>query len=615
MTSLLDGFLSLANPTNKLEKGADALRPEGASPDTQDVLSVATEDAKLLEQASAWKKKWEKEEGSLRKKREEAERYWLGRHFTPQTQFDTDRPLTDNVMFEALETFLPVATKRNPEPVVIGDGTPEGDGLAGDVRKMLLSVADAERFRIKLKRAVRYWALHYLGVMKISYADDDIRVDTVRAEKLILDPDASIDVCEYTGAYIGERRELPAGALASMFPESAKEIFDESKVTTGTNIGFVEWWTKDMVFFTMKDKVLGKRPYLHWNEDTETVTIDEFGNPVRTANPGINHFRERKFPYVFLSVFNLGKHPFDETSLIEQNLANQDKINKRQRQVDRNLDNRNGAILFDGDHFTMEEAAQAMGAMRRGEGVIVPHGPVGDACKLQYGAEFPPEVFADLNDARNELRNIFGTSGLTSASAQKETTVRGKIIIGDRDQSRIGGLIAEYIEQFADDVYNWMVQMMYVYYDQPHYAAYLSDGAASRVAEIVSSRFAAVKRLQVSVKEGSTIPQDPLTRRNEAVDLCTAGLLDPLTMFERLDYPNPAEAVARLIAWKQNPASLAGFAQPETGGIVPPLQQGAPVSTTEMAARGAPPKNNAESILSKVPIGPETAPPAGVPQQ
>jgi hypothetical protein len=598
--SLLDGFLSLANPTNKLDKQGGELRKEGASGDREEFVSHLSPDEDLLEQSLNWKKRWEEEEGKLNKKREESEKYWLGRHWTPETSFDTDRPLTDNVMFEAIETFLPVATKRSPEPVVIGDGTPMGDELAGDVRRMLLAISDEEKLRVKMKLTVRWWALHYLGVMKIAYEGERIRLLPVRADKFILDPTATINVSEYEGRYLGERREKSASELIEQFPDSAKEIMDAVGLKVGTKVKYVEWWTRDSVFWTMEKKLLGKMANPHWNEDSQNETVDEFGNPITVPVPALNHFREKRMPYVFLSIFNLGKKPYDETSLVEQNLANQDKVNKRQRQIDKNLDGRNGAMVFDGDHFTQQEAGQAMSAIRKGDGVIVPHGPIGDSMKLQFGMEFPPEVFSDLNDARNELRNIFGTSGLTASSAQRESTVRGKIIIGDRDQSRVGGLIAEYIEQFVDDVFNWMVQMMYVYYDEPHYAAYLSDGAASKMVEIQRSRFAAVKRLQISVKEGSTIPQDPMTRRNEAVDLCTAGLLDPLTMFERLDYPNPAEAVARLIAWKTNPAALGGFAQPEMGGIVPPAEQGVPAVPGQPPTE--PPKNNAESIMSKVPL-------------
>ena len=43
------------------------------------------------------------------------------------------------------------------------------------------------------------------------------------------------------------------------------------------------------------------------------------------------------------------------------------------------------------------------------------------------------------------------------------------------------------------------------------------------------------------------IPKDPLLRRNEAIDLWGMGVIDPLSLYIALDYPNPKEMVQRLI--------------------------------------------------------------------
>ena len=80
----------------------------------------------------------------------------------------------------------------------------------------------------------------------------------------------------------------------------------------------------------------------------------------------------------------------------------------------------------------------------------------------------------------------------------------------------------------------------------------------------------------MSVKEGSLIPKDRLTLRNEAIDLWTAGAIDPLTLAERLEVPNPQEYVKRLVMWKTNPLSLVPelaqqqvVAQPQESQLLP----------------------------------------------
>src|SRR6185503_12476817 len=104
------------------------------------------------------------------------------------------------------------------------------------------------------------------------------------------------------------------------------------------------------------------------------------------------------------------------------------------------------------------------------------------------------------------------------------------------DESRIG-LISEYLEQVADEIFNWYVQLMYVYYDEPHTIAVLGQQMATQYFTLSQQDF--IGNLTVSVKEGSLIPKDSLTKRNEAIELWGAGAIDPITLFERLEDPNP----------------------------------------------------------------------------
>ena len=109
----------------------------------------------------------------------------------------------------------------------------------------------------------------------------------------------------------------------------------------GTTISYTEWWTNDLVFWTIKNEFLGKADNPHWNKEEEQQTFSPTGEIEKEMVPGRNHFARPQMPYIFLSVFNLGKHPVDDTSLIYHNLSNQDLSNKRNKQIDRNADNVN----------------------------------------------------------------------------------------------------------------------------------------------------------------------------------------------------------------------------------------------------------------------------------
>ena len=210
-------------------------------------------------------------------------------------------------------------------------------------------------------------------------------------------------------------------------------------------------------------------------------------------------------------------------------------------------------------------------------------------------------MFNQLVDTRNELRGIFGIQGSTPQGIEGDKTVRGKIITRGQDTSRIGGGIAEYLEQFYDQIYNWMVQMMYVYYDEDHSASVLGNEGAREMITIRNTDLN--RKLTVSVKEGSLIPTDALTKRNEAVDLWSAGALDPITLFERLEFPNPREAAEKLIKFRLDPQSLFSdttgqpIQQPAQPGAVQPGETQQPISPG-LAGTLPPP----EVPLSEVPL-------------
>ena len=556
---LFAGYFSLSRDENKAgELAVDAtteLVPE---------LELTMDDDELIALKRQWLKTWEPYGTLIEKKQTEAEDYWLGSQFTVM---EGKRPLVDNLIFEALETFLPIATRPRPEPLVESDNSQYGNAIADKVRKMLAFIIDDLSYNLQLKQVARYWALYLLGVVKVGWSmkENDITCMAIRPQKLILDPTATVRECEYTGYYLGEWLEDMASDLVLRFPKQKKLIADKVKGKMGTKVKYIFWATDDYWFWTLDDEVLGKTKNAHWNYEQDIpLPMDEFGNspidpstgqPLTVKQPGRNHFKNKKKPYIFLSIFNLGKQPHDDTNLVLQNLPLQDLINKRLSQIDKNADNANNSLAVSGEAFTQQQAAQAAKAKRNGGVIWVPTGPVDNAVKVLGTEQLPPFVYQSLIDYRNELRNVFGIRGSSPQGTMGEQTVGGKQIIRGQDVDRIGGGVSTYLEQFSDHVLNWFVQLMYVYYDEPHYASVLGKERAGEYISLINSEFGAIKLL-VSVKDGSMIPKDPMSQRNEAIELMNSGNLDPITFFDRLDFPNPRESAKQLFLWKANPIAL-----------------------------------------------------------
>lgn len=559
--SILDAFHSLGSKINKVKGGDTQETAEGVVSEKFPELKIETSNEEITKLTKKWQSKWE--DSDVFKQVEESskdnEDYWKGKQFD-QPKVDKSHPLMDNVIFEAVETWLPQVTRRNPDPTVQlsrkEQQTKENLAYASELQKELAEIADEIVLRLKLKKTARHWGLYTVGALKPSWdLDRDMpTVKVIRAKKLVLDPDATVDEeIGYTGSYYGEHRKMQAGKLLDMLNEIGGEeegikaikekvhADDEVKAQLGTELGFIEWWTEEYICWTMGDKVLMKKKYLHWNDDETTKEeapynedgtpqLDEAGQPLMIENTieGFNHFRTRRLPIILLSVFNLGKQPVDDTTLIGQNLAGQDLVNKRLKQIDKNADSMNGGMVVSLERagMTMQQATRITEALRKGGTVAIPTGAVNEAIARMSAPALPGDVFLQLQDTRIRIRDIFGISGSSAAGLSSEETVRGKMQNRLLDTDRIGGGFSEYLEQVADNVYNWFVQLLYVYDDR--YAGQSHP------------------KVRISVKEGSLLPKDSLTLANQAIDLAGQNRMSLIDLYKALDYPNPEEMAANV---------------------------------------------------------------------
>ncbi len=550
--SYLDGWHSLSNEQNTSSVEDDE-RKEGVLDETEDEVSLDLDDSELLELSEQWEKSWEKKvENELDDKRKNNKNAWLGKQDPSAKCTDTD-----NVIFESVETFIPNASRQTPVPVVFADNSEDGKSLANKVQKMLAFQADRLRLKTKNKLVLRHWAIDYIGAVKIGwdYVSNDVSAKVIRPQRLILDPDATNEISEYTGEYVGEVRRDSAATLIKRFPKKKEFIKRQCKDKMGTVLQYTEWWTPEYVFWRMEKEILAKYKNPNWNYDEEAMVMDEYGNQTLEKRKGQNHFDTPRMPYVFLTIFSLGENPVDDTSLIEQVIPLQKIVHKRVKQIDDNADAMNNGWLVSGDSFSKAEATGFARALNAGNVGWVPTGDVNKAARREAAVPLPQFVYQDLIDKRAEIKNVFGVRGSTPQGILNERTVGGKIEIKGQDIDRISQ-ITEFLEQFNDEIFNWLTQMFVVYYDETHVAAIIGSENAEEFIELRAEDFQ--QKLLVSVKEGSMIPKDPLTRRNEAVDLWAAGAIDPITLHERLDDPNPREAAEKLITWQTNPQALLG---------------------------------------------------------
>ncbi len=512
---------------------------EGPVGDYIDELSLELSDEQLELLADQITRKYKPYESQLTPRQDKNQIYYQGKQNSGSEFVSNGMPIAANLVFEAVETFIPAALAKNPEPVVYADNTEPGNKISSDVKTMLQYHADALCMRQKLGQTVRNWTTDFIGALKHGWDSElkEIKYEVIDSKKLIFDPESCVDAYgDSDSEIIGQSKTCTATELIAMFPKFELFISMSVENKLGTKVNYTEWWSDDYCFYTYMGKVLDKSKNPHFNY----------------AEGKRNHFAKPKKPFTFLTVFSNGQQPHDITGLIEQNIPNQNRISKREIQIDRNLDNANNGLALSGDNFNQETGKQAANARQAGRPILVPAGrPISEAISTLPSAGVPDAFFKAADRDKQDLRSIFGTEGISSQPADENTTARGMILNQSFDNSRIGGGVGDRIEQVADNSFNWWTQLYYVYYDVKHFAAIMGQMKAVEFVTLQSEDMD--RQLIVSVAADSMKPKDEITQMNQAMTLWESKAIDIKTLLTVLNFPDPQKTAAQAWLFQTNP--------------------------------------------------------------
>ncbi len=512
--------------TNKLTGGFDL--QEGPISEELDELTLPISDEDLLGMAKKYENVYATYIGKVKPRQEINKAYLSG----TQEKSSNGKTAPSNILFESTATFVPQALSKNPEPVVWSDNTEEGKKASADIKTMLQYHADVLLLRKKLGVMIWQWGVYFIAGVKHGWDMEigDISLDVRKPRNFIFDPDGYVDEYGDFTSWLGEQVEVTAEKAIEMFPKHKAYISASVNDKLGTLISYTEWWNDDYCFITYKDVVLDKHKNEFFNYD---------GRP--------NHFARPKKPYTFLSIFSLQEQPHDFTNLIEQNISNQDNIIERDRQILKNLRHSNNALILDENHFNVETGREAAVAVETGDPILAPKGSV----ERLPANPLPTGILQAQEINKQTLRGIYGVQGLTAQQPNDNTTARGMILNQSFDSTRIGGGVGDALEQVADNIFNWWLQLYYVFYDTEHFASIMGSG---RAVEYTSINMANTNRQYVvSVAPNSMKPKDELSQHNLAMERWKGGAIDPIGLMKEIDSPDPMEDAKRLVLWTTNP--------------------------------------------------------------
>ena len=538
----------------QFEESNEGLRP---------ILSLKLEDEELVNEIDRKideaKEIWE-EKKSLGEKNFT---YYLGKEEVKQGSDKSN--LIENVIFRNTETIIPIITSSTPEPRIYHPNRKFMDKL----RKVLMmkwEVLDKmlEKSRVTIRRNF-FW---YLGIMKCRFDEEEKEViwETVKNDHVIVDPNG-----EWVAQIIDD---MTLEDVINTYPKKKKDLLkmvgasETDKKMLGGKLSFMEFHTPEWTAWKYKGIILDKQKNPNWDWG-ETTTMDEFGQETEVY---YNVMKKPTMPYIFFKTFNVNQEIYGDTSLIEQAIPLQDLINKRKRQINENAEEANGSLVGSGDFISKEQFATIKGLPR--ERIWVEKGDARAALTRMQGNPMQPYVQDDFVMSKNEIDNIMGTHSTTRGQGGGNDTATEAVLQKNQDYGRIDDLVKSY-EDFCEDYFNMTLQMMIIHYQEPKLIPLEDEDDTTLSRDILIEELSKVPKFKdnelrggkyedtfeftkpiVMVKRGSTLPTDDVSKQQNAVNLWGAQGIDPISLYEELNDPNPELKAKRLFLWQQAPQIL-----------------------------------------------------------
>lgn len=519
----------------------------------------------------------------------------------------------DNRVFMALESIGNKVTARPSKPnVVPANESEEAKAIARNLQAVFLEKWKTLDIKGKLRRGLRFLFIAKLMVFKVYWnaETNDFDTDVVDPRKVYIPENA---VHEPDGEYVIEEVEEPVLTMLDKFATDAQPepptvvgffkaafggrpekneytrrdllrlvgLTEEQALVNNPKQEYHEFWIGDGVAWVYKASVLKKTLHPYYDFEGVRLTgrearrLQELNGPRRRALLSrargqaaarraaetatrfpeaylFNHFDRPRKPYIWTSMFLVENKAIGETSYVEQANPLQEDVDRRKRQISDNADLVNGILKVDTGITTItladaKKASYDAGGLLYGDGVM-------EGVKRETGEPAPAVLFNDMQDSRNEIDNLLGTTQTFRGEGTRNETATGRAILREEGQSRLDDPVSV-VDYVMQEMYSWWLQMVRVKYTEAHLVKPLGGERATETIELM--RDDVQEGVEVRVIPGQVLPEDRFYRAERAAEDAKAGVLDPLTYFETVGgYDNPKEVAKRLVMWKANPFSI-----------------------------------------------------------
>lgn len=548
----------------------------------------------------------------LDERRKKNERYWLGHHYNQDEVQGLE--FIDPVIYRNTEQRIRLAVGKTPDIIVV----PGSDELnarqnAKKVERMLdIDISSKEKKRL-LKNGLRHEHIYLIGITKASWnpnkgvgGDYEFRLCDPR--KVLLSHTGRIPEEGYTSDncdLILEIVEEPVAVVLAKFPGKANELKQLLGADDGSRLASTikyqeGWYTYhdengqilEGVFWRYNHLVLRniKNPYFDFEGYQKPIYKDgqiqrDWGGQVITEQAFRNFFERPRKPYILFSYENLGKTPIDDTTALEQAIPLQRNLNKAGKQIRDISDGITNKYAF--NNTITQDQARLVTSNPKEPIWLDTNEPVTNAVTNFTNAGPPAVLFQEKMDAINSIDALFNTQGSTRGESHAAESGISKQITREGDLVSTDDMSDIVLERVVEEMGGWAIQLSKMMYVDAHFKS--KSGKDGAVIQEIIQRDMIDDGISISVRGSIT---DKATARNMAINLGSAGAIDPMTMFEEMDAPNPKERTERLLKFKMGEAPEGdGFANymAAIGIEVQPPTQVPPEELPPAPAEGLPP--------------------------
>lgn len=456
---------------------------------------------------------------------------------------------TNNVIYPDLENRIMLAAGRTPDIIILPpDRDQKNVEAARSLQAVMRERIDSSTIKRLIKDGLRNLHTDFIGIIKPRWnpLTKDFTFELLLSEDVYFGKGSKVPHDAYTidgSDIVMQWVEEPVKVVMAKFPAKAQQLMqalatvNKDKNKLPSHIRYLE------VHFTWYDEQGAPIEGVCWRY--QNIILDKMRQPYYNYNGDNNFFDRPHKPFILFSYQNRGRSVYDTTTTVEQSVPLNRIINKRSRQITEINDRAVPKLAFKGNAINAEMARNISTSPKEAIVLTSDLDDINKAMALIPSQPANRMLFEDLLYMTGRVDTLMATHGTTRGETNDASGI-SKQISREGDLVTSDDLVDIVVERVVYEMTCWGIQFMRLFYDDDRDPVRLSDNDGA--GDVVSlSRDTINTKIEVVVRASTT---DKQTRRANALQLLQAKSIDPYTLFEDLDVPNPKERLKRLLAFQ-----------------------------------------------------------------